>query len=52
MTRNELIKKIIEKAMDDFTSYDISDMEAAYNNVLEDYLAKCSDSELSENFEI
>ena len=52
MTRNELIQKIINRAMEDLSTYDISDMEAAYKNVLTDYLAKCSDTELSENFDI
>ena len=51
MTREELIEKIIATAMEEFSNMDQSDADSAYKNVLTDYLKKCSDKDLSDNFE-
>ena len=51
MTREELIEKIIATAMEEFSNMDQSDADSAYKNVLTDYLKKCSDKDLSDNFD-
>lgn len=48
MSRQELVQQFIQQAMEDFSTYDLSDMDAAYHNLLEDFAAKCSDQELNQ----
>lgn len=46
MTRNELIEKLTIQALEDFSNMSLEEMDCAYQNLLEDFFAKCDDGEL------
>lgn len=48
MTRNQRIEQLIIAAMEEFSTYDTEQMDCAYQNLLEDFYARCSDQELEE----
>ena len=51
MTRKELIEKIINQAMEEWSCYDLKDMDRCYQNTVEDLLNLLPDDRLAEMLE-